>query len=475
VDVESQQSASDFSILQRNRMEANPPAEAGFSIQSPGPFKLVWLDVLWLVLLACLALIPPVDEIHKILTLAGIGAFQVLEGVLLQRLNPSRARFYVVVIKILLATLLLGYTGEVPINSSYYLIYYLPIVSAASLYGVWGTVLWTALAAAAYCSYLIPALQEYELTSSGLYELGMRNLFFFLAAIVVNRLITENRRQTRRYQTLAETLSETNRKLAQAQEETQRSERLAALGQLSAGLAHEIRNPLGVIKGSAEMLNKRLHSAEPIAAELAGYIGSEVNRLNGLVSRFLDFARPLKPELSKQEILPVLEQSLQALQLRCPDSQVRVEREYHPDLPPVWIDGPLCEQVMVNLLANAYEAMPTGGLLRITVAPATSDGRKGVMIDMADSGPGIPPEQRKEVFNPFFTTKKSGVGLGLSIVSKIVDNHAGWLRIMDTPGSGACFRIFFPAVEAAAERNTRRDETLLFPLSHPESPTGGSD
>lgn len=456
-------------------MEANSPAGAEISNQFPGSFRLVWLDVLWLVLLACLALIPPVDEVYKILTLAGIGAFQVLEGSLLQRLNPSRARSYVVTIKILLATLLLGYTGDVPINSSYYLIYYLPIVSAASLYGVWGTVFWTAIASLAYCSYLIPALQEYVLEASGFYELGMRNLFFFLAAIAVNRLVTENRRQMMRYQTLAETLAETNRKLAQAQEETQRSERLAALGQLSAGLAHEIRNPLGVIKGSAEMLNKRLRSAEPIAAELAGYIGSEVNRLNALVSRFLDFARPLKPEFCKQEILPVLEQSLQVLRVRCPDSQVQLEREYHHDLPPVWIDGPLCEQVMVNLLNNAYEAMPTGGLLKVTVTSATSDGRRGVMIDIADSGPGIPSELRKEVFNPFFTTKKSGVGLGLSIVSKIVDDHAGWLRIVDTSGPGACFRIFLPAAETTAERNPKQNETRRLPLSHPDSVSGESD
>ena len=109
-------------------------------------------------------------------------------------------------------------------------------------YGPWGTLLWTGLASAAYCSYLIPALEEYELTASGASELAIRNLFFFLAALVVNRVVTEHRRQVLRYQTLAETLAETNQRLEQAQAEARRSERLAALGQLSAGLAHEIRN-----------------------------------------------------------------------------------------------------------------------------------------------------------------------------------------------------------------------------------------
>src|SRR5206468_12080748 len=119
--------------------------------------------------------------------------------------------------------------------------------------------------------------------------LAIRVLFLFLAAMVVNRFVVENRRQTQRYQELAETLAQTNRRLEQAQAEARRSERLAALGQLSAGLAHEIRNPLGVIKASAETLHKKLQPNDPLARELTDYISSEVNRLNALVSRFLDF------------------------------------------------------------------------------------------------------------------------------------------------------------------------------------------
>jgi hypothetical protein len=132
-------------------------------------------------------------------------------------------------------------------------------------------------------------MQEYELTPEAFGYLALRILFFFLAAMVVNRFAQQSQHQTQLYRELAERLAETNRRLEQAQAEARRSERLAALGQLSAGLAHEIRNPLGVIKGSAEMLTQKLQASDELARELAGYISTEVNRLSALVTEFLDF------------------------------------------------------------------------------------------------------------------------------------------------------------------------------------------
>ncbi|MGH9481133.1 MAG: sensor histidine kinase, partial [Terriglobales bacterium] len=271
-----------------------------------------WMDLLWLIFLAGLAVLPPIHEIHKQLILLGLAVFQLFERRLLAA-APRRGPSLAVVVKLALATLLIGHTGEVAINSSYYPIFYVPVVTAAMLFGAWGTIAWTALASAAYCAYLWPALNHYRLDRGGPEELVLRVFFLFLVAVIINRFVMETRGQRDLYRQAAESLEAANRQLRQAQAEARRAERLAALGQLSAGLAHEIRNPLAVIKGSAEMLEKAMargESGNPVASELAGYISSEVNRVNVLVSRFLDFARPLTLERREVALAPLLDRAL---------------------------------------------------------------------------------------------------------------------------------------------------------------------
>ncbi len=426
-----------------------------------------WMDLLWLVLLAALAVLPPQREIHKQLILLAFGVIQLGESWIIGRL-PSRGPAYLVLLKIALATMLVDHTGELAINSYYYPIYFVPAVTAAEYFGPWATLLWTSLASAAYCSYLYPALQEFEITEEDYGRLAIRILFFYLAAMVVNRFVVDSRRQTQRYQELAETLAEANRRLEQAQAEARRSERLAALGQLSAGLAHEIRNPLGVIKGSAEMLTQKLAESNPLATELAGYISTETNRLSALVTRFLDFARPLHADLSPQNLSSVLDRALNDVAQFWKGAPVRVEKHYQENLPAVPLDESLAEQAFVNIIQNAYDAMNTnGGVLRVTAERARKNGRngdsvEGVEVRIADTGAGISPELQEQIFNPFVTTKKAGVGLGLSIVSKIIDGHHGSIRIetaKNAPtggaeGPGACFVIFFPAVSETSPVGT---------------------
>ncbi len=405
------------------------------------------MDLLWLVFLAGLAALPPIHEIHKQLILAGLALAQMFESRLLARW-PRAGPALAVSLKIALATLLIDHTGELAINSSYYPIYYVPVVTAAMLFGPWATLGWTALASGAYCAYLWPALQQFRLGPSGLDELALRIFFFFLLAFIINRFVMETQAQRDLYRGAAESLERSNRQLRRAQAEARRAERLAALGQLSAGLAHEIRNPLAVIKASAEMLEKSVAGGETVAAELAGYISGEVNRVNVLVTRFLDFARPQRLETREADLEPVLERALADAREPWP----RAELERAGTLPAgsrIELDETLIERAFANLAANAFEAMAGEGRLRVTVAETQHNGRPGVSIRFDDTGPGVAAGLREQIFNPFFTTKPNGVGLGLAIVAKIIDQHGGRLRLLDEPAPGAHFEVFLPHADPA--------------------------
>ncbi len=433
--------------LDGSSLESTPP------IFDPDARRFTRVDALWLTIwlafLVVLAALPPELEWHKQVILLAIGIVQLLESRLVARF-PRRGVLYVILLKILLATLLIDHTGsEASINSSYWPIYFLPVVTAALYCGTVMTLLWTLLASAAYCSYLYPAMQEYEITGEAIGYLALRVMFFFLAAMVVNRFSQQSQHQTQLYRELAERLAETNRRLEQAQAEARRSERLAALGQLSAGLAHEIRNPLGVIKGSAEMLTQRLQGSDELARELAGYISTEVNRLSALVTEFLDFARPLHAQLEPAKLTALMDRALEVVAFRWTGKPVNVERHYEEDLPLVPLDESLCEQAFLNLVQNAYEAMEeTGGRLRVSARLAALHDEDGVQLVLADTGPGVPEKLREEIFNPFVTTKKTGVGLGLSIVSKIMDGHNGSIHVENAAEGGAVFTLFFPLRES---------------------------
>jgi len=410
-----------------------------------------WHDLLWLLFLAGLALVPPINEPHKQVILLVLGVFQLIEKPFIRGSGERLGAILAVAIKLVLATTLIGHTRDVvPIQSSYWPVFFVPVTTAAIYFSPLGTLLWTSATSAAYCAYLIPASQKFELGWPGISELLLRNLFFFLVAMTVNRFVMDYRVQVRKYQLLSQNLADANRDLRKAQEEARRAERLAALGQLSAGLAHEIRNPLGVIKGSAEILNQKLSNSEPLAQELSGYIYTEVNRVSALVGRFLDFARPSQLNLKAEELPALLERCLKTVADQGACTNIQIVREYEPSLPKATIDAELCEQAFTNLLLNACEAMSDGGILTIRINPVIMPGEPthALAVEIADTGPGVSDDVKEQIFNPFFTTKKSGVGLGLAIVSKIVDAHGGVLKLLGGQGQGACFHVTLPAADA---------------------------
>ena len=240
----------------------------------------------------------------------------------------------------------------------------------------------------------------------------------------------------------ADQLITAHRDLERAQAQLLQRERLAALGELAAVVAHEVRNPLGVIFNSVGSLRRLLRPAGD-ARLLLDIVGEEADRLNRIVGDLLDFARPSTPQLRPGSLARVAEEAVASAVGSATGVEVRLDLS--PDLPPVPIDERLVRQAIVNLAANAVNAMPAGG--RITLR-ARREGST-VVLEVEDEGPGVPDEIRSRIFEPFFTTRASGTGLGLAVVRRIVDGHGGEVTLRPAPERGTIFALRFPLSPAA--------------------------
>lgn len=232
--------------------------------------------------------------------------------------------------------------------------------------------------------------------------------------------------------------------LAKAQEANLRRERLAALGQLAAVVAHEVRNPLAAIYNSLGSLKKmQLFGGD--AAVLFGVVEEEASRLNRLVTELLDFVRPFHPNLDEHALSPVIDAAIGgALRAHGNADLVRTSQRIAPSLPRVELDAHLIHIALLNVLSNALQAMPKGGALDVVAEPVQLPNGTFAEIAITDTGAGIPEEQLDHVFDPFFTTRPSGTGLGLAIVRRIVDSHGGHVEAKSEPGAGATILIRLP-------------------------------
>jgi two-component system sensor histidine kinase HydH len=194
------------------------------------------------------------------------------------------------------------------------------------------------------------------------------------------------------------------------------------------------------MRASAEMIGKHIDPANEVGRELTGFIASEVDRTNSLITRFLEFARPIQTRQESVDLAQVLDAAIEELSRRNPPLPVSVHRNYLLDTPPVSADAELLGRVFYNLLVNAAQATPAGGTVTVKTRPAGPYAEVAVI----DRGAGIDSEHLENIFNPFFTTKPDGVGLGLAIVSKIVDEHEGRITVESEPGSGSVFRVYLP-------------------------------
>jgi signal transduction histidine kinase len=240
---------------------------------------------------------------------------------------------------------------------------------------------------------------------------------------------------------MEEKIQKTTADLRKTEAQLIRSEKLAALGQLAAGIAHEIRNPLTSINILIHSMTETLSSGDSSKEDLK-VIEEEINRINEIVDQFLRFAKPAPPLLEKAEVVPIFEETLQLLRPQIERQRIAVKKEFQPFLPPILMDREQMKQVILNLLLNAVQAMPKGGHLKLKGKISEDDG--WIKLSVQDSGVGIPDEDLDRLFDPFFSTKEGGIGLGLSIAHRIIDQHNGKIEVESGPGNGTLFTVSLP-------------------------------
>jgi signal transduction histidine kinase len=327
-------------------------------------------------------------------------------------------------------------------------LYYLPIVLGGVWYGLSGGLGTAGLICLVYLPHIL-AVDHGPMTTGYLLEIPI-----FLAVGGLTGLFVDRQAQYRhRLELQAETLERSHREqkeqtrlLLEKEAQLRRADRLSALGQLSAGLAHEIRNPLGSIKGAVEILADDYPGGHP-KAEFYAILVKEVERLNEVLTNFLSFARPVTPRFAPVDIPTVLTQLEGLVSGQARGHRVQIFTSYHAGPSRVLADETLVKQAFLNIMLNAIEAMPEGGDLSISTrlpGSRTAERPDWVEVVFDDTGPGIADQDLGRIFDPFFTTKKDGTGLGLAITYRIIENHHGTIRVMSQRGKGTTFTVSLP-------------------------------
>jgi two-component system sensor histidine kinase HydH len=315
-------------------------------------------------------------------------------------------------------------------------LYLLPIIYAAIYFGWRGGVASSAFAAIAYLPHIFLAWR-----SSPHYEVNQyaEIIVFFLIGLVTGILADRERRRAEELQRTSEELRKVYQDLQDSFEQLKRADRLSAIGQLSAGLAHEIRNPLSSIEGAANILDQPQTSGE-LRQEFLGIIKKECRRLNRLLTNLLDFARPRPPAFHVSDLGPLVDSVIALVSHTAEQSNITIRRILPALLPAVEIDAEQIKQVVLNLAINGIQAMPHGGTLEFVVSSTGTS----VVLSVKDEGEGISSEDLDPIFDPFFTTKDTGTGLGLSVAHQIVSQHGGAIEAQRNPQKGMTFRVVLP-------------------------------
>tara|TARA_B100000686_G_scaffold344253_1_gene426522 strand:+ start:159 stop:1247 length:1089 start_codon:yes stop_codon:yes gene_type:complete len=239
------------------------------------------------------------------------------------------------------------------------------------------------------------------------------------------------------------------RMIKDLEENSRQKDQLAMLGRMALGLAHEIKNPLGGIRGSAQILSEDIHSQEQ--KEFLEVIVKETDRIDRMLSQILNLAGPQKISSKSTNIHKILEEIILLEKKTLASKGGVFISDYDPSLPPVEADEDRLKQVFINLLKNSTEASPKNGDIRVMTrihkdyaTNVSGTGRNMILVEIEDHGPGITENDQKKIFAPFFTTKKKGTGLGLAISLKIVEDHQGKIKVVSSPGTGTAVQVFIP-------------------------------
>lgn len=322
-------------------------------------------------------------------------------------------------------------------------LYYLPVVFGGLWFGFRGGLLTALTVSVMYAPHV---LFQWGHHPSAELEQYLEILLYNIIGCLTGLLAERQRVEIRRHQATAQRLEESYKHLKQQadqileiEEQLRRADRLSVLGELSAGMAHEIRNPLGSIRGTAEILRDGVPPDDP-KSEFAGILLKEVDRLNRVVQEFLDFARPGQADMfNRTEICGLLQECVQLIGNQARKGGVDITLQC--DTTQVFMgDAEKIKQALLNLLLNALQAMPGGGALAIEAGTAAQELR----VRISDSGVGIPDEVQAKIFNPFYTTRAEGTGLGLAITHRIIQSHGGLLEVESRVGVGTTFTIRLP-------------------------------
>jgi len=363
--------------------------------------------------------------------------------------NRERLTLILLILLVLLIGVLHAVTpgDQLVLHDIYRRASYLPIVVAAILFGIRGGL---ALALVAIVSF-IPHLRHFYLMGWNAYLAELPEIVLYLAAGLVTGAIAgrekrvreqcqqQSRQLTRSYRRLHEQTA----LLLEVEDQLRASQKLSALGQLAASLAHEIKNPLGSIRGAVEILRDDYPADHP-KREFISILIKESNRLAATVDEVLRFSRS-RPEEERARprtmLTEIIDQVSTLLDNRLRKKDIRLERAIGSDSGQTLLDADRMSQVCINLLLNAVEAVPAGGRIRIT-ADNTAAGNLRLVVE--DNGPGIGPADREKVFRPFYSTRSDGTGLGLAISSRIIESCGGRISVDDSPLGGARFTVLLP-------------------------------